>query len=570
MVQKTGKLTPRQRKALAELVRRKQFEDWRRNPLLWLEERLGEPRTNVVWSEVSEAYANHQWDGDKDPLAQAWMHLGKSYATFMETGKTNDKYVAIESATGTGKTYWLARLVFWFLDCFENSLVITSAPSEAQLKLGLWSELSMLYPTIKKLRPKASKWKTRLAMETTYTNPDGTPLTAEEKERMQTESWHAVAFTTGVAANEESSNKARGFHRKAMLIILEECTGIPLPILTAFQNTATGNTNYIVAVGNPDNEFDTLHQFAQQKDCFNIRISALDHPNIVLQKELIEGAVTQSSIDSRTDNYGEGSPLWNAMVRGISPAQASDALIKREWLEACINTEHPEERMSYNAVGVDVANSVGGDMAATAWGKSNTLLEVNEFQCENATHLAYNLLMTDIDLEANGYCAYGIPEIKDYDISPDCIGVDAVGVGVATVNAFADRGIEVQSLQGGAWKEAIPMAERWDGGTKREEPMWRFQNLRSQMYWEFREDVRNKRVNICIKDKRILSEITKELCIPKVTYNSSAIALESKEDIKKRMGGKSPNKADAIVYWNWVRKGYRINRYGLAALSGGL
>lgn len=568
MYEKTYSYTKKE--ALYELARRKQFEDWRRNPLLWLEERLGEPRSNVVWSEVSPLYEEHEWDGDKDPLAQAWLYLGNSYKTFQQTGSSDSKYVAIESATGTGKTYWLARLVFWFLDCFDNSLVITSAPSDAQLKLGLWAELSLLFPKIKKLRPKAAKWKTRLAMETVTINPDGTPLIAEQKERMQTESWHAVAFTTGVAANEESSNKARGFHRKSMLIILEECTGIPLPILTAFQNTSTGNTNYIVAVGNPDNEFDTLHQFSQQPDCFSLRVSAFDHPNIVLGKEYISGAVTQSSINSRTENYGENSPIWNAMVRGISPAQASDSLIKREWLEQCINTDYEDEIGSFNAVGVDVANSTGGDKAATAWGMGNNLMRVDEFQCENATHLAYNLLMNEQDLKAEGYHAYNIPTIYDYDISTDCIGVDAVGVGVATVNAFADRGIEVQSLQGGQWKEAIPTADRWEAGNKKEEPMWRFQTLRSQMYWEFREDVRNKRINIKIEgNKKQVLEIIKELCIPKVSFNSGSISLESKEDIKKRMNNKSPNRADAIVYWNWVRKGYRAKRFSLPAISGG-
>lgn len=563
--------TPNQlkRKALLELAQRKRIEDWKKDPLLWLEERLGEDRSNLVWDLRSDKYKDHVWDGDPNPMAQAWMRLGNSYREYIETGNTSCKYVAIESATGTGKTYWLARLVFWFLDCFDNSLVITSAPSENQLKYGLWSEISMLYPKIKKLRPKANKWKTRLAMEDMSVGEDGKPLTAEEKEKMNAESWHAISHIAGTSANEESANKARGFHRKSMLIILEECTGIPHSILTAFQNTSTGNTNYIVAVGNPDNEFDTLHQFALQKDCFSIRASALDHPNIVLSQELIEGAVTQSSIDSRSDNYGKGSPLWNAMIRGISPAQSKDSLIKHEWLEACVNTNHADSEGSYNAAGVDVANSVKGDKAAVAYGVGNTLVEINEFQCDNATHLAYNLLMDPFELGTYGYSTYNLTTLQEYEIDPRCIGVDAVGVGVATVNAFVDRGIEVQALQGGSWKEVIPTMERWEAGKKIETPMWRFMTLRSQMYWEFREDVRNQRININIKDKRILTDLLKELCIPKVVQSSGSIAVEAKEDIKKRLAGKSPNKADAIVYWNWVRKGYRFDNRRFAAISAG-
>lgn len=126
----------------------------------------------------------------------------------------------------------------------------------------------------------------------------------------------------------------------------------------------------------PDNEFDTLHQFAMQLDCKNFRVSALDYPNIVLQDEIYAGAVTQSSIDSRALNYGEGSPLYNAMVRGISPAQSADALIRSEWIDQILNKEFKDTDPltdCYNAVGVDVANSIDGDKACLSWGKRNTL-----------------------------------------------------------------------------------------------------------------------------------------------------------------------------------------------------
>ena len=53
---------------------------------------------------------------------------------------------------------------------------------------------------------------------------------------------------------------------------------------------------------------------------------------------------------------------------------------------------------SYNAVGVDVANSPNGDKAALACGRRNVLCEVQEFYCKNATHLAYNLFMSNEEL----------------------------------------------------------------------------------------------------------------------------------------------------------------------------
>lgn len=547
------------RQAKLELAKRAQFERWRKNPIAWVAERLGEDPKDFVWS-MHEGYENHKWDGDVNPLAQAWQVFGDAYRSVSEGKNPEYKYAAIESATGCAKTYTLARIVFWFLDCFPNSLVITSAPSETQLKMGLWSEITMLFPKIKELRHHSQKWQLRLAMQPDVQDDS---LSEAEKEKLKQSAWHAFAFTTGVKADEESSNKARGFHRKNMMIILEECTGIPLPILTAFQNTSTGNTNFILAVGNPDNEFDTLHQFAMQPDCKNVRISALDFPNIVLKSEKYAGAVTQSSIDSRALNYGEGSPLYNAMVRGISPAQSADALIRSEWIDLILNKEFADTDPltdCYNAVGVDVANSIDGDKACLAWGKQNTLREVQEFQCDNATHLAYNLIWDEAELMSRGYTDYHTSTMQDYGVDSQCVGVDAVGVGVATINAFKDEDMQVTPLQGGVWTEVIPKELVSLAGKEDERPMYRFSNLRGQMAWELREDIRLGKIAIHISDPAILLKVKRELCLPKYSTKGNYIEIESKDQIKKRLGGKSPNIFDAIMYWNWTRKGYRIER----------
>lgn len=549
---------------LAKIAKLRQ-EIYRRQPLRWLGERLGEDPKSFKWSDWGSKYEDHVWDGNKDPLAQAWQTFADSYIDVQEGRLPTWKYVGVESATGTGKTYWLARLVVWFLDVFENSLVVTSAPSETQLKLGLWSEISMLYPKIKRIRKSAQLYKLRLAMD----EQKGKIEFETDDDLYLSESWHAVGFITGASADEQSSNRARGFHRKNMLIILEEATGIPDSILTAFQNTSTGNMNFILAVGNPDNEFDTLHRFCGQKDTRNFRISAFDYPNIVFQKEIYSGAITQSSINSRTDLYGEDSPLWQAMVRGISPAQSESSLIKLEWIKQCIDTDWEDDIDSQPAVGVDVANSINGDKASVAYGQANHLIKVKEFQCPNATHLAYNLYMDDAELLSRGYRVYKLDKLYDYDIEGEYVGIDAVGVGVATVNAFLDDDFNVVSLQGGEWKDAIPSEVRWVGGKKQEVPRYRFANLRTQMYWELREDLRNRKINIKIDDKVLLDQIKKELAIPKIKGNDGVLTLEGKEEIKKRLGGKSPNVADAIVYWNWSRKGYNKHKFKMMAISAG-
>jgi len=526
------------------------WERYREDPLFWLEHRFGEDPKAFQWDLWGPEYDNHVWDGDKNPLAEAWKKLAQG------------EHVGVEAGTGTAKTFWLSRVTFWFADCYPDSLIVTSAPKQDQLKLHLWAEITKAFSKFKKIRPKAELYKLRMVVEAQESDTQKKQNAIDnvaDADDLST-SWQAVGFVAGTDAGAESATKAQGFHRKDMLIILEECAGMPMPIMTAFQNTSTGGNNVILAVGNPDSELDVLHQFCMQEDVFAFRVSAMDFPNVVLNEEVIAGAVTVKSIERRRKKYGEKSGLFQSRVHGKSPAESTDSLIKRSWIEEALLNEVVYDG-SYNAVGVDVANSETGDKAATAWGRGNVLTEVFEFKCPNATHLAYNVMYDDNELFEKGYENYKLPTAKSYDMLSQCIGVDAVGVGVATVNAFVDNGYECIALQGGQLKEVIPVDPQG-------EPMYTFSGLRSQMYWELREDLRNGHLQFDIDNPALCQRIMVELTTPRFKVSSANVQVEKKEDIKKRLGGKSPNIADAIVYWNWARKGHYV-RGGIAAVSAG-
>jgi hypothetical protein len=88
------------------------------------------------------------------------------------------------------------------------------------------------------------------------------------------------------------------------------------------------------------------------------------------------------------------------------------------------------------------------------------------------------------------------------------------------------------------------------------------------MYWIAREDLRQKKISLRISDYSILKRLVKELTVPRYEYRANTISVEPKESIKKRMSGFSPNLADAFVYWNFIRKGYRYNQIALPISAG--
>jgi hypothetical protein len=121
-------------------------------------------------------------------------------------------------------------------------------------------------------------------------------------------------------------------------------------------------------------------------------------------------------------------------------------------------------------------------------------------------------------------------------ISSKNIGVDGVGVGASTVNKLKELGISKTDidLQSGSAPVETDDTEQ-------------FNNLRSQMCWQLRTDLKSGELAFAYNEK-----LFAEMVIPKWNIKGGKIAVESKEEIKKRLGH-SPNLFDAMVYWNWRR-----------------
>jgi phage terminase large subunit len=473
-------------------------ERYQRDPIAWMHDRLHIPEEHVRWSKLP-AYAGHTWDGDRDPLAKALEALA------------DWKDVGVESGTATGKTIILgAATTLWFLDCFPEALVVTGAPKERQLELHLWKEIGRFWPRFQAYRPAARLLHLEIRM-------------VPRADESGMAGWQAVGFPVGVGASEESATRAQGFHAEHMLIITEETPGIHAATMTAFEQTSQAPHNLRLALGNPDHAQDELHRFCQSPGVVAVRISALDHPNVVLDDPgYIPGAVSRAKLDDRLRKYGPENPLYLSRVRGLCPTDATDSLIRFSWLVAARDRQDVAELelQGPEAMGVDVANSEDGDKAAIARGRGARCREVREYRCPDAN--AFGRLQV-------------APEIGP-DLDAGCVGVDGVGVGAGTVNELKRLGHVVQSLLGSAAPVPLPDQEE------------RFLNLRSQMWWQAREDLRLGRLGVPADE-----ELFADLTTPRWGLQKGKIVVESKDELKKRLG-RSPNKGDAFVYWNWVRQ----------------
>ena len=466
---------------------------YKTKPIEWMVDVLGIEEATLRWS-LNPEYAEHQWDGSTpDPLVVA----AEAVANYQWTG--------VESCIGSGKTFFGAALALWFLVTRDNPLVITTAPSEKQLKEQLWRYMGTHWPAFKRSYPLARWTDLRVRLKD--------PESVEGEAR---ETWAIIGWVAKVEVGRESAAGAQGFHAPEMLCIIEEFPGVEPAVAKALTLTASGERNVVYGHGNPDHQADALHQHCLSPSVCHVRISAYDLPNIVCGREVVAGASGPRWLAKQKHDLGIGTPLYDSRVRGVAPEESTHALIRWEWLRAA------------------VAQSANGDRSSKARWEGRCLEEVVAERCLNATRYGEAIAT----------------EAKLLKIKPEHIGVDPVGVGAAAFNALRDEFDGGTIVSCGGAEGTVLNSQRAPSGQLYD---WvadgnLFLNLRAQMFWQMREDLRLGEVGM-IHDEELFRELTT------ITYTIRAnkVVLDDKEKFKKLLG-RSPDKADSVVYGNWARR----------------
>ncbi len=402
----------------------------------------------------------------------------------------NNRRVVVPSGHGVGKTWLAARLALWFLHCFYPSKVITTAPTWPQVEMLLWSEIKAAY-------------------NTSNIQLGGRLLTTDLKIK---DDWFATGFSTrGKAAEREfGTPKFQGYHSENILIVLDEAPGVEHEIWTSVGSLVVGENNKIFAIGNPTSPSGDFYNACKSPLWKKIKISSFDHPNVREEKIFVPGAVTRQWIEERRQEWGEGSPLWQAKILGDFPSEGSDTLIPLAWAEACVGLDLGTGGMK--RLGVDVAR-FGDDKTALSVILGATALPIEAVNKKDTVWTS------------------GRVQVLNKTHNFEHIGIDDTGVGGGVTDILTNEGLPVEPFNFGA----SPIDDRM------------FDNLCTEIYWNLREDIRLQKISLP-DDK----ELVNQLCSRKFLFTRKGkYRLESKEDMRKR-GLPSPDKADALAIANSV------------------
>lgn len=225
------------------------------------------------------------------------------------------------------------------------------------------------------------------------------------------------------------------------------------------------------------------------------------------------------------ERFVEG--VWSRVV-------APNQLIEFSWITDATHTV-PDGGISREAI--DVAR-YGNDKTVFARFHGNTLAELEMIEQMDTSTIAKR----------------AAARIEERGTSVSEYRVDAVGVGAGVVDALRSAGKKVIEFVAGASPvdRKLEEAPKSDRG-RAPESMFRFANLRSQAWWEFREKLRLGLLRIgdpAGTDPPVSvthPELVQDLLSARYDYiRDKVIAVNSKDEMKEILG-RSPDYGDAVV-----------------------
>ena len=140
------------------------------------------------------------------------------------------RQVCIESGNMTGKGWWIAGLILWYLWTRKESLVYVTGPGQTSLGAVLWKE-------VRRAVEGSRFWRAGLLPAVVSPGIKASPATVVVRP-----GWQALGFST------TSVERASGHHAKSLLVVCEEASGIEQGTWDAIESLGYER---LVAIGNP-------------------------------------------------------------------------------------------------------------------------------------------------------------------------------------------------------------------------------------------------------------------------------------------------------------------------------
>ena len=241
------------------------------------------------------------------------------------------QFVAVRAGHSVSKTFTLGNVIVpWFKTCFQPSTVITTAPSDNQVRNQLWREIHAAYA--------GARVPLGGDMRTLTWNLKPSKKILEQFPAETRGNWEknfAIGFSTSPDSATEHATKMQGWHNEHIMVVLDEACGImPQIWRTVMESLITDENCKCIAIGNPtdpESEFakacyssdpsngDNNEPYTSDDGWHVITISGKDTPNYKKRKKVIPGLASYEYVQRIIKKYGKNSDAVRYRVLGLFP-----------------------------------------------------------------------------------------------------------------------------------------------------------------------------------------------------------------------------------------------------------
>lgn len=276
-----------QAKAFLELRKRglegvSPFAEYQFDPIRYTQEKLGwNPwRGNGIdepgQAEIMEAAVvaiRQQLEKEK------YERDGECDETIWKPGQVIQNYIRVEAGHGVGKTKDMSALVSWFLDCHVPSIIYTFAPTWDQVKKLLWKEI--------KTDRKKNKLPGRILETCEVIISDN----------------HFATGKSSDDSNGKGTERVQGQHGRFLMFVLDEAEGVPDFVFEAIDSMASGGIVLVLMIANPKTRNSAFYRQSKYSHVLSMRMSCINHPNVVEGRDVVPGAVKRSYVDKMIEKH---------------------------------------------------------------------------------------------------------------------------------------------------------------------------------------------------------------------------------------------------------------------------
>ena len=353
-----------------------------------------------------------------------------------------------------------------------------------------------------------------------------------------------IAFTS------DSMDAASGFHHPRLLIVITEAQGVEDGAFEAALSCTTATTNRLLVLGNPLRNAGAFYRFGNSDAWHCIRIPASDHPNVTEGREVIPGGVTREWCEYMASEYGRDSSVYRARVDAHWPTESIESLVARAWIDEAFRL-HREGALEDAArtepvrFVLDVAGP-GRDRNVLAHVQGPILRHFDVWRDPDTMRSVERVLQRMSDHGRAYQNALRAPRFR----LPDLV-LDVGGLGHPIADRFDEKS-RTTHLD-------IPV-ERFNGANQARDPR-RYTNARAEAYFAVRHALERGQVALP-SDEELAEELLATEWV--LDERSGRVMLLKKDDIKARIGGRSPDKADVVAMAVYTAGGgTRTVRFGV-------